>query len=62
MQSKVVVCMKSVFPLNHERLNSQRPNCVKNDPCDGIKIRESQRRGEVGKKTHYKEMDNPSFL
>ena len=36
-----------------------RPNCVKNDPCDAMKMREM--RGEVGKKTPKKEMDNPSF-
>ena len=34
-------------------------NCVKNDPCDVIKMREM--RGEVGKKTLKKEMDNPLF-
>ena len=38
----------------------QSPNCVKNDPCDVIKIREM--RGEVGKKTPKKEIDNPSFF
>ena len=32
----------------------------KNDPCDVIKMKEI--RGEVGKKTPKKEMDNPSFL
>ena len=35
-------------------------NCVKNDPCDVIKMREL--RGEVGKKTYKKEMDGHSFL
>ena len=34
--------------------------CLKNQPCDVIKIREM--RGEVGKKTPKKEMENPSFL
>ena len=36
------------------------PNCVKNDPCDVIKIREM--RVEEGEKTPKKEMDIPSFL
>ena len=36
-----------------------RPNCVKNDPCDVNEIREM--RGEVGKKTPQKKMDNTSF-
>ena len=31
-------------------------NCLKNDPCDVIKMREM--RGEVGKKPPKKEMDN----
>ena len=35
-------------------------NCIKNQPCDVIEMREM--RGEVGKKTHKKEMDNPLFL
>ena len=34
--------------------------CLKNQPCDVIKIREMK--GEVGKKTPKKEMDNPSFF
>ena len=34
--------------------------CLKNQPCDVIKIREI--RGEVEKKTSKKDMDNPSFL
>ena len=39
---------------------SIRTKCLKNKPCDVIKIREI--RGEVGKKTSKKEIDNPSFL
>ena len=35
-------------------------NCVKNDTCDVIKMRKM--RGEVGKKTSKKEMENPSYL
>ncbi len=34
--------------------------CLKNQPCDVIKMREVRR--EVGKKTPKKEVDNPSFL
>ena len=34
--------------------------CLKNQPCDIIKIREM--RGEVRKNAPKKEMDNPSFL
>ena len=34
--------------------------CLKNQPCDVIKIREM--RGKVGMKTPKKEMDNHSFL
>ena len=34
-------------------------NCVKNDQCDVIKMREM--RGEVRTKTPKKVMDNPSF-
>ena len=34
--------------------------CLKNQPCDVIKMNEM--RGEVGKKTPKKEMDNPTFL
>ena len=34
--------------------------CSKNQPCNVIEMREM--RGEVGKKTHKKDMDNPSFL
>ena len=34
--------------------------CLKNQQCDVIKKREI--RGEVGKKTSKKYMDNPSFL
>ena len=37
----------------------QRPNYVKDDSCDVIKMREMG--GEVGKKPK-KEMDNPSFV
>ena len=40
--------------------NRQRPKCVKNQLCDVIIMREM--RGEVGKKTLKKWMDNPSFL
>ena len=36
------------------------PICPTFDSCDVIKMRDM--RGEVGKKTHKKEMDNPLFL
>ena len=39
-----------IFFINFKNFeySRQRPNCVKNDPCDVIKMREM--RGEVGKK------------
>ena len=40
-------------------MDGQRPNCVKNDPCNVIKIREM--RGKVGKKTYKKRWIIPHF-
>ena len=43
-----------------KRKSSKWTKCLKNQPCNVIKMREM--RGEVGKKNLKKEMDNPSFL
>ena len=54
------IILKKAKQEQHLIKQGQRPKCVKNHPCDVIKMREM--RGEVDKKTPKKEMDNPSFL
>ena len=45
--------------LPHIKKQANWTKCLKNQSCDVIKKREVK--GEVGKKTQKKEMDNPSF-
>ena len=46
-------------PLLSSRASPSGTKCLKNQPYDVIKMREM--RGEGGKKTPKKEMDNPHF-